>query len=460
MKKHRKPLLCLLLATSFLFSACTPSTEIKALAIVEGVGVDKNQDGSYFVTFQIFNPSDSGGGGGGEANAQATSTKNIQCAGESLFDASRNATKQMGKKLYYSNLRAMIVSKEICENNFLDLIDFLERNHEVPPSMRVYMSEGKAADVLTAKGKSGNISAEELTLTVQNGNNSSEILDQTLGEIERMIGSQTTDLSLPVISLAGGESFGKSLSSSVTKDKTASGSTSSQNTTGKLANQNAGSSAKSSSGNSSTSSSASSSSSSGTTGGSASSMSGSSSGGSSGGGSSGNSIFYFQKSAVFSGYKLAGQIDDKATRGVLWVQGLVSSGVIDVYINNKPAALEIQSAKSKLSVTEKDGKPQMNVDISFTTRLSENESNSYVDENFSKLVTQLQNEAVKKEVQAALDASLKKYNADIFGFGERIYQMKPQLWASISQSWKKDLKTLQVNTTVNSQMLNVGLTAN
>ena len=88
----------------------------------------------------------------------------------------------------------------------------------------------------------------------------------------------------------------------------------------------------------------------------------------------------------------------------------------------------------------------------------ENEANNRISEDYIGELISLQNESVKNEVQSALDESLKKYDADVFGFGQLIYETKPQLWSKVSKSWREELKTLPVNIMVDSKLLNVGLT--
>jgi spore germination protein KC len=211
MKKLLSAMLCVLLTATLLLGGCTPSYDLNELSIVEGIGVDKLPDGSYLITFQVFKPS-TGGGGGNQTTTNETEV--MQSTGKSLFDASRNVTKQMGKKLYYSNVQALIIGKDVCLSDFPKLMDFFERNHEIVPSERVFMAEDKAEDILTAKNADGYISARDISLISQNSQYTSMVVDQPLYNIEKRQAEGTTDFALPVLSVKKGKSQSSSSGSS------------------------------------------------------------------------------------------------------------------------------------------------------------------------------------------------------------------------------------------------------
>jgi spore germination protein KC len=394
MKRLSKLVIVIILFIPLVFAGCTPYRELKELAIVEGMGVDINTDGSYLLTFQIFKPMSGGGQNGKQGSSNQT--KIIQGTGKSLFDASRNVTLQMGKKLYYSNTRAIIISEDLCKKNFTVLLDFLERNHEVKPEQRILMANGRAEDILKAKNEDGFISAQDIELISINSYNTSKIIDKQLLDIYKDTSMGITDSTLAVISAK---------KSSI----------------------------------------------------------GSSSGGSSGGNSSGggdNQIVSLGGTAFFNNQKLVGVLNDDETRGLLWILGQVKSGMIVVKPDNSGnVSLEIKSAGSKFSTYTKDGKTGISVDVNFSTSVGEIESSKIKDitnDVITKLID-LQNENVKMEMQSAISKALRQNNADIFGFGLKIFQSNPTAWKKLSESWNTSANMLPVTINVKSSIEHYGL---
>jgi spore germination protein KC len=177
--------------------------------------------------------------------------------------------------------------------------------------------------------------------------------------------------------------------------------------------------------------------------------------------SGGNDIVVINSNAVLSNNKLAGTLDAEESRGVMWVLDRVpvQSGVINLNPDGGGiVSMEILGNSTKTTVSIQGGKPCMNVDIGFTTRLVENQAvNLTVNVDFFKKIMTLQNAEVKLEAQSAINLALKKCKADIFGFGEKIYETQPQLWHNISNSWRDCLSTLDVKITVHSEIANEGI---
>lgn len=200
-KSRRKVLraVACVLIFPFVLTGCMPYKELKDESIVEGVGIDLGSNG-YDLTFQIYKPqSGSGGGGGGGSNSKSSSSTVtiLQSSGSSLFDAVRNATLQNGRKLYFSNTRAYVVGQEVCRKNFSRLLDFMERNSQVEPSEHMFITKGKAADIMTHKKNEEIVPAVNLELMAQEYVNTSKMANIQLFDIFENVASGITD---PIVS--------------------------------------------------------------------------------------------------------------------------------------------------------------------------------------------------------------------------------------------------------------------
>lgn len=366
------------LAASLLLPGCMPYQELKQVSIVEAVGIDTDDSGGYLTTFQIYKPQ-KGGGDSGSKKGATSEVNIIQSNGASIFDAVRNATLQMGRKLYFSNNRVFVIGEDICRTDMAELLDFMQRNQQIKPTEQIYAAKGKASEILTYKKDDEIVPAVNLEQISENYKLTSRTLKVQLIDIFKSTSNGITDPVLPTISMQ------------LINDKP---------------------------------------------------------------------IMKIDGAAVLRNNRLDGYLDETETRGYLWITGKAQGGIILV---NEPgdvnASMEILKESSKIDVNEKKGAPEINVNIKLSTNITEfhSKDNIFIDEKVLNKLKTLQDEAVKSEAQAAINKVQGEMGADIFDFGLKIYESKPDLWRKISPSWKTGQKNVKVNINVNSDVMHSGL---
>lgn len=178
---------------------------------------------------------------------------------------------------------------------------------------------------------------------------------------------------------------------------------------------------------------------------------------------SGEIIMEMSGTGVFHNKILAGYLDAKQTRGCLWITGKASGGVLVLNLpQNGTASMEILNSSSKVTLAGDEKTPVIKVDINFKTNLTEVQSQTEytVDQGFINNLQKLQNETVKSEAESAIDTALRTYGADIFGFGLKIFEDKPELWRTTEKNWSEAAKNLKVEITAESSIINTGLNKN
>jgi len=161
--------------------------------------------------------------------------------------------------------------------------------------------------------------------------------------------------------------------------------------------------------------------------------------------------------AVFKGERMAGELDLRQTRGLLWVLGKVKSGALTVAAPGGQVALDIKGASSKLTPELHGGVPCMKVEISIDSDIGDQESL----ENLAttQMVAELQQRqaaAVHDEIQAALQQS-RLLKADYFGFGEEFHRKYPKEWPGLENRWQELYPHIQVEIAVKSEVHSVGV---
>lgn len=368
------------LAILLLACGCVPYLELKQESIVEGMGIDSNGTGGYTLTFQIFKPKSGGGGSDSGKKSSSSEETILTSSGRTLNDAIRNATLQIGRKLYFSNNRAYIVGEDVCKNDIKNIIDFMERNEQFVPREKLYVAKGSASDILTYKKDGEIVPATNLEAMSDNYFQTSKMIDSHLFDTFRNVSYGITQPAIAAVALQSG--------------------------------------------------------------------------------TDGDTVLVIQGTAYFYNNRLAGYLDEKQTRGFLWIEGKVKSGIIALSLpDGGRASAEIIRSSGSVKTQAKNGKPSITVDITAQTNVTELETNNSVtvDSNYVDKLTAIQNSVIKNEAQSAIQAALHQNSSDIFGFGLSVYENEPELWKKIGNNWPKQLKNLDVQINVDSKILHTGL---
>ncbi|ADQ08312.1 germination protein, Ger(x)C family [Caldicellulosiruptor hydrothermalis 108] len=144
--------------------------------------------------------------------------------------------------------------------------------------------------------------------------------------------------------------------------------------------------------------------------------------------SSQTQMFYVEKMAVFSNYKLVGYLTHEQMRGLLWAAGKIKSGIYPVKLGKDLFSLELIQNSSTIDVKRKDGKAFFTLQIITETNLGEKHSNSYISSSLVEKIKKDLSKSIRNDIQKALKKSF-ELNCDILHLGDIYYS-----------SYKKPLK--------------------
>ena len=151
MKKNIYLLIICMLICLFLTS-CWNRVELNRLAIVMAMGIDKSEkNDTYKITYQVVKPGQVASMKGSSTSGGQDSSPVIiyEETGKTLFEAIRKNTKKIPRKLLFSHMRVIIISKDVAKDGIRSLMDLLERDHEMRDNMRVFVTvDEKASDVV------------------------------------------------------------------------------------------------------------------------------------------------------------------------------------------------------------------------------------------------------------------------------------------------------------------------
>lgn len=167
------------------------------------------------------------------------------------------------------------------------------------------------------------------------------------------------------------------------------------------------------------------------------------------------------ETAIFKEDKLIDWLDHKETRGVLWVLGEVKSGIVVIQSpkgEDEKVALEIVRATSKVKPEIIEEKLVVNVEVKVEGNIGEQQS--HIDLTKPAIIKELEErktEVILEEITSALQKT-QKLGVDIFKFGEEVHRKFPQEWPKYEENWDEEFKNLEVNVSVEVEIIRVGTT--
>jgi spore germination protein KC len=396
MKKCLLVSLVILMLTPIL-SACWNQKELTDLAFVMAIGVDKGKDEKFELSFQFVIPANvSTGQSGGVGKGLPIAV--AMSRGNTITEAARNVTKIVGRQVYYAHTNLVVISEEIAKEKdlLLDVFDALTRDPEFRRTTQLVITRENTAMDILS------------TLTLLEKLPVNKIVKQ-IETSESMLGE---DIEVNV------DDFISGIVSSG-KEPIVTG----YMVTGNIAK----------------------------------------------GKSEGN----IQKSvpdaflkadglAIFRDGELIGWINNETARGALWILDKIKSTGINLDWKDKKNAINYAPirSKTKVSVTFKNGKPVIHINVENEGWISE--ANIAVDLTNPKELEKIENEAsknIRKEILSSVEA-VQKQKTDIFGFGERVHRANPGLWKKFEGNWNERFAELEVNVKVNSYIRRGGVRTN
>ncbi|MBD1382509.1 Ger(x)C family spore germination protein [Metabacillus arenae] len=155
--------------------------------------------------------------------------------------------------------------------------------------------------------------------------------------------------------------------------------------------------------------------------------------------------------ALFKKDKLIGWMNDKESRGILWLRNNMQMGVITVNVAKEKGGGHISSniIRSNTDIVPEHKQGKLKATVNLTTEMVVMENSSDLNLNDSKIIEYLQKELeteIKDRIQLTLGKAQKEYETDIFGFGEAVYKKYPKEWnEKYKKEWDQEFPNLEVS---------------
>lgn len=165
--------------------------------------------------------------------------------------------------------------------------------------------------------------------------------------------------------------------------------------------------------------------------------------------------------AVFKKDKLVGWLNEKESKGFSYITDRVKNTVGPMACpNGGKFAVEVIKSKTKIKGKMMNGDPQIHIDIKVEENIGEVQCQ--VDLTKREIIAELESLAEKRITAIVMNSvnKVKKYKADIFGFGDAIHRADPAAWKSLKENWDERFVNVDVSVSVDTKIRRIGTVAN
>ncbi len=204
MRKAGIVLLSFLLAFYTFNSEEIYKKDIRNRLVIQGIGIDIENNGEYLVTIQAIDTSNQATASYDSASQPPIKTYEVK--GDTIYTAIKSVTEIEGKIPLYSQNRIIILGKSVTEENMADVIDFFVRDVENSSSVYIAAAENTAGEILNTKNGEKYITAESIETEISAYEYDAQIFNIQLYDLINRYNSGTKDFAMPLLSIKEKES--------------------------------------------------------------------------------------------------------------------------------------------------------------------------------------------------------------------------------------------------------------
>lgn len=151
----------------------------------------------------------------------------------------------------------------------------------------------------------------------------------------------------------------------------------------------------------------------------------------------GSPVLELNGAAVFHNSKLAGWLDEKETKGLLWTKSEIKGSimVVNCPLDGRPITLEIKTGKTSFQSSVENGIPYYQIKVKSTGNLVEQGcATDFTDQKAIKALEGALESAIRNDIQTTLTTA-QNLGVDFLGFNEVLHRQNEAEWQQLSKNW-------------------------
>ena len=163
--------------------------------------------------------------------------------------------------------------------------------------------------------------------------------------------------------------------------------------------------------------------------------------------------------AIFNQDKMAGTLNVRESRGLLWLKDDVKRSTLSIKLNGEKGEITMTPAlgKSKFSPKIKDGRWIMNLNIKLEGDIVQNETYlNLMNEEVMMKINKEYEVFLKERVAHTIEKLQQEIKVDIIDFGRRFHQKYPKEWNKVRAKWDEKFPEVEVKINVDAEVRRPG----
>ncbi|WP_085507645.1 Ger(x)C family spore germination protein [Thalassobacillus devorans] len=164
--------------------------------------------------------------------------------------------------------------------------------------------------------------------------------------------------------------------------------------------------------------------------------------------------------AVFKEDKMEGYLDDRLTRGLLWIRNEVHLATVSFTPENADGYMSFKLLRSntQLHPEIKDGKWKMTLAITTEDDIEENQTDLVLTD--PKIIAELEEQLAAKideRIEETLSTVQKEMKADVLGFAKSFEQKYPDEWEQVKDRWEEKFAEVEIEVVSKAYIRRLGM---
>jgi len=367
-------------------SGCWDRIEVNDLAIIRAVAIDHAPNDHIEMTVLVIVPTQDGAGrsmagteGGTKAPTEQQQVVVQSAKGRTLAEALSFLQLQFPRRLFWGHTEVILIGEELARQDIRPQFDYILRHPQLRIRARVFVTEGRAKEVLFVKP----LLERDIAESLKEGAVINEGLDVTTKDFAQMLIGESDAALLPYVNMMSAPA----------------------------------------------------------------------------GGGASQTVVYIDGAAVFKNGKMIGTLDQKETRGVLWVRNEMKRATITVKPDEQEnfISMFLLRTETRLKPKISGGQWQVRLQTELDLDVYENTTNLEITPEITRKIEQATNAEVERRVEEALAKAQKEMKADIFGFATAFHRAYPSVWRKNKEKWDEIFPKVQVTYDIRAKVKRPGL---
>lgn len=178
-----------LIILSILFlPSCLPSTQLGERAIVEAVGIDKNE-GMFTVSIQYYNLENT--------NLKSSQNPSVTHSAKTISEAIEGINAKISKRLYFGHNNFIAVGKSAAENDIEDVLEYFDLNPETKSDICIFVTEN-AQKIISFEDEKNSLSPLSILKVIEKSVENGSGCDYKMYTVIESNKSATSSFVLPI----------------------------------------------------------------------------------------------------------------------------------------------------------------------------------------------------------------------------------------------------------------------